>query len=574
MPSFSIPLSGLTASSEALSTTANNLANLNTIGYKDEQIQFADLFYQNFGSNGAGDPIQQGAGVTVSSKPSNFTQGNITPTGVSTNVAISGNGFFVVQQNGVQSYSRAGNFEVGTNNLLETAAGQQVLGYSALNGAVNTSGGLTSLALGAGTSSPATPTSNLFMTSNLNAVAANGSGYSTQATIYDSLGAAHQVTFTYTNADMAAAAAVPAKAANGALTMTALPVATQTLVVGGQTYTFTTSAPAAGSNDVFIGATVAETTANLVNAINANYADAAGTVSPGGYGTGTVANPNATAVDAGGGAINFTATVPGAAGFAATSSGAGSANLAWNIGAGANGTAAVAAVAAVVNTWTYAVTLPAADISGASAPVSLGTGTLVFNGDGTLKSIAPTGGAASATNPTISVPPTVAGGPQPVFTDGANQLTFTWKVFNPNGSGLLTQLAAANSTASIQQDGTSSGTLQNFNIGSDGTITGSFSNGTTAILGQIALASFADQQGLTHDGNNDFTPTIASGQPTIGAPTSGGLGSISGGALEQSNVDIATEFANLIIAQRSYEANARVVTTFDQVAQATIALKP
>jgi flagellar hook protein FlgE len=138
---------------------------------------------------------------------------------------------------------------------------------------------------------------------------------------------------------------------------------------------------------------------------------------------------------------------------------------------------------------------------------------------------------------------------------------------------MITQLAAADSTASIQQDGTSSGTLENFSIGSDGTITGAFSNGTTAVLGQIALASFADEQGLSRNGGNDFSPTLASGQPTIGAPTTGGLGTLSGGALEQSNVDIATEFANLIVAQRSYEANARVVTTFDQVAQDTINLK-
>jgi flagellar hook protein FlgE len=207
--------------------------------------------------------------------------------------------------------------------------------------------------------------------------------------------------------------------------------------------------------------------------------------------------------------------------------------------------------------------------------VSLASGTLIFNGDGTLKSITPTGGSASTTNPTISVPPTASGGgTQQVFADGANQLTYTWHVFDPAGNGIISQLAAASSTASIQQDGTSSGTLQNFNIGGDGTITGSFSNGKTAIVGQIALASFADEQGLSHQGNNDFTPTLASGQPTVGGPTTGGLGSISGGALEQSNVDIATEFSNLIIAQRSYEANARVVTTFDQVAQATIALKP
>jgi len=431
MPSFSIPLSGLTASSEALSTTANNLANLNTIGYKDEQIQFSDLFYQNFGTNGAGDPIQQGAGVSVASKPSNFTQGNVTPTGVSTDVAIQGNGFFVVEENGVQTYTRAGNFEVGTDNLLETAGGQHVLGYPAVNGAISTSGGLTTLALGAGTVSPATVTANVSLTSNLDATAAVGSTYSTQATIYDSLGGSHNITFTYTKS--------------------------------------------------------------------------------------------------------------------------------------------------ATNTWTYAATIPAADITGAAAPVSVASGTLIFNGDGTLKSITPTGGAASLSNPTITVPPvppvTNPVTPQTVFADGANQLSFTWHVANA-GVGLLTQLAGPNSTASIQQDGTSSGTLQNFNIGSDGTITGSFSNGKTATIGQIALASFADEQGLSHQGNNDFTPTLASGQPTIGGPGTGGLGSISGGALEQSNVDIASEFAALIVAQRSYEANARVVTTFDQVAQATIALKP
>ena len=113
----------------------------------------------------------------------------------------------------------------------------------------------------------------------------------------------------------------------------------------------------------------------------------------------------------------------------------------------------------------------------------------------------------------------------------------------------------------------------NFSIGSNGTITGSFSNGTTGVLGQIALANFADQQGLSHVGNNDFVPTLASGQATIGAPGTGGLGSISGGELEQSNVNIATEFSNLIIAQSSYEANAKVVTTLNQIMQDTINIK-
>ncbi|MGB8011182.1 MAG: flagellar hook-basal body complex protein [Terriglobales bacterium] len=573
MPQFSIPLSGLDATSAALSTAANNLANLNTIGYKDQQIQFADLFYQSLGADGAGDPIQQGAGVQVASEPSDFTQGNVTSTGIETDVAINGNGFFVVQQDGVRSFTRAGNFEVGTDNLLETADGQQVLGYPAVDGAVNTSAGLSTLALGAGTSSPAVVTANVSLTSNLNATAADGSTYSTQATIYDSLGAAHQATFSYTNADSPAIAAVPAQAATGTLTSnTTAPSDGDTVTVGGTTYTFKTALTASTTaNQVLIGASATTALANLVNAINGNTADTNGDGAAG-YGTDTVANTSVTAADTTPGTlITLTADVAGTGGNGIVLT-AGNTLAASGSGDLTGGSAAITAVPAVVNTWTYAVTIPGADVSGGGVtPVSVAAGTLIFNGNGTLQSITPGGGGASTTNPILKVPPTA--NPQKVFADGANQLVFTWHVFDTAGNGLITQLAAADSTASIQQDGTSSGTLQSFSIGSNGTITGSFSNGTTATLGQIALASFADEQGLSRNGDNDFSPTLASGQPTIGVPTSGGLGSISGGALEQSNVDIATEFANLIVAQRSYEANARVVTTFDQIAQDTIALK-
>src|SRR5208282_5711730 len=171
-------------------------------------------------------------GVRIDSQTSDFTQGNVTSTGIDTDVAIDGNGFFVVQQNGVDSYTRAGNFQIGTNNLLETADGEQVLGYQAVNGVINTSGGLGTLALGAGISSPAVVTSNVSLTSNLDATDAPGTTYSTQATIYDSLGAPHQATFTYTDADVTAVTPVAAQAATGALTMAALPVDTQTVTIG------------------------------------------------------------------------------------------------------------------------------------------------------------------------------------------------------------------------------------------------------------------------------------------------------------------------------------------------------
>jgi flagellar hook protein FlgE len=115
--------------------------------------------------------------------------------------------------------------------------------------------------------------------------------------------------------------------------------------------------------------------------------------------------------------------------------------------------------------------------------------------------------------------------------------------------------------------------LVNFSIASDGTITGSFSNGRTAALGQIALAQFADVEGLQRDGDNSYSESLASGQAVIGAPGTGGRGTLSGGAVELSNVDIATEFANLIVAQRAFESDAKAITTFDQITQDTINLK-
>jgi len=415
MPNFSIPLSGLTAESTALSTIANNLANQSTTGYKSKVVLFSDLFYQNLGTAGSGDPIQMGAGTQVGSTPSLFTQGSVSATGVPTDVAIQGSGFFVVQDaNGVVSYTRAGDFSE-LNNYLVTSSGQQVLGYQATNGVIDTGAGIGPLQLGAGTISPPTATTNVQLTTNLNAAAAVGDTFSTPITVYDSLGASHVLTFTYTN------------------------------------------------------------------------------------------------------------TGPGA--------------------------------------WNYNITIPAADVGGTGNPVSLSTGNLTFDSNGNL-----TTPAADVAGITIGPPNTAA------LADGAAALPFTWQLYN-NGVGMLTQVAAKSSTSSAQQDGAGSGSLVNFSIGSDGTITGSFSNGKTQALGQLALATFANNDGLALQGNTDFSPTLASGQAVIGIPGSGGRGTVSGGALEMSNVDIATEFANLIVAQRGFEADAKAVTTFDQITQDTIALK-
>jgi flagellar hook protein FlgE len=423
MPNFSIPLSGLTAESTALSAVANNLSNQNTTGYKDTTVLFSDLFYQSLGTTGSGDPIQVGAGTEIAAMPATFTQGSVESTGVPTDVAIQGTGFFAVQQQGVISYTRAGTFSVNADNFLVTSGGQQVLGYPAVNGVVNTGTGVVPLQLGAGTISPPSPTGNVQLTSNLDASAAVGGTFSTPVTIYDSLGSSHTLTFTFTKS--------------------------------------------------------------------------------------------------------------------------------------------------AANTWGYSLNIPPGDlnsttVNGVVVPPTgiLATGNLTFNGNGVLT------GPVDSNGNLINITAIPITG----FSDGASDMTFNWNLLS-GGVPVITQVAAPSTTSSTQQDGSSSGSLVDFSIGSDGTITGSFSNGKTQALGQLALATFANDGGLHLNGQTDFSQTLASGQAVIGTPGAGGRGTLSGGALELSNVDIATEFAKLIVAQRGFEADAKAVTTFDQITQDTIALK-
>lgn len=410
MPLFSIPLSGLNSSSSALSTIANNLANLNTVGYKQARTLFRDLFYQTIGSTGAGDPIQVGAGSAVDGVSTNFTSVGVQTTGINKDVAIGGNGFFVVEKDGSLSFTRAGNFSISKQGTLVTSDGGEVLGFPAINGQISQLQGLSPLMVGSGFVSPANATTNVKLTTNLDASAEVGDVYTTPVTVYDSLGESHVLTYKFTK-------------------------------------------------------------------------------------TGTGA-------------------------------------------------------------WDYDITIPGKDVGSANATVSVGTGTLEFDGLGNL------------TSPASDVSGlTIAG-----LTNGAQNVSFTWQLHDGSGSS-VTQVASPSSTTTTQQDGFNSGTLLDFSIGSDGVVEGKFSNDKSMILGQLVLANFPNVQGLSREGGNSYLATLASGAASIGAPGAGGRGTLQGGALELSNVDIAGEFAQLITAQRSFQANARTITTFDEITQETINLK-
>jgi flagellar hook protein FlgE len=137
----------------------------------------------------------------------------------------------------------------------------------------------------------------------------------------------------------------------------------------------------------------------------------------------------------------------------------------------------------------------------------------------------------------------------------------------------LTGYAGTSTLRAMGQDGHSAGVLQSFSLGNDGTITGSFSNGYTQTLGQIALANFTNPTGLMKSGGSLFAATINSGNAQLGPAGQGGRGSLAGGALEMSNVDLSAEFTNLIVAQRGFQANSRVITTSDEVLQELVNLK-
>ena len=199
MSAFSIPLSGLMATSQSLNSIANNLANLNTDGYKNQTLDFASVFNQMQGTSGNGDPIQVGDGVQVAGAVANFTNGNVDSTGVSSNMALQGNGFFVVKDSSGVDYTRNGDFTVNSQGQLCTEGGQLVLGYPAVNGVVQTGAALAPITVNQANNIPAAATTNFQMTTNLDATAAVGTTYSSPMTVYDSLGQSHDLTINYTN---------------------------------------------------------------------------------------------------------------------------------------------------------------------------------------------------------------------------------------------------------------------------------------------------------------------------------------------------------------------------------------
>jgi flagellar hook protein FlgE len=182
------------------------------------------------------------------------------------------------------------------------------------------------------------------------------------------------------------------------------------------------------------------------------------------------------------------------------------------------------------------------------------TGTLTFDSDGNL------------TSPATDVSGITFSG----LSDGAATLDLNWNLYGTSGSSTVTQTASTSTTGTATQNGYASGSYKSFSVDSSGVVTATFSNGETETVGQLALATVSNEEGLQAEGSTNYATTTASGSAAVGVAGAGGRGTIEDSTLEGSNVDISSEFSALIVAQRAFEANSKAVTTFDTVTQQAI----
>ena len=409
--SFSTALSALDATSTAIDVVGNNLANLNTPGFKESVVSFHDLVTQSLGA-GLGE-TQVGFGVGSPVTLRQFSQGAIQTTSGPLDAAIEGDGFFIVKDaSGQTLYTRGGNLQVDQNGNLMTSTGEQLQGWTNLNGSgvLDTNAPLSDIVVPVGTLKSPSATQNISVDANLNAAGATGDQFSTTVEIYDSLGNSHVVTCKFTKS-------------------------------------------------------------------------------------------------------------------------------------------------ATANQWDYSLSVPDADLTSPFTPV---TGTLTFDANGHLTSPA-------ATDPAPQIP--ITG-----LADGASDMTVNFNLYNGT-TPRFTQYSQTSAVAAADHDGSAAANLVRIGLANGGKILAQYSNGDQVVVGQLAMAIVRNPESLLAMGNNNYGLSARSALPAIGLPDSGGRGSILGGAVEGSTVDIAKEFTNLIVLQRAYQANAKVVTTVDQLSQDTISLK-
>ena len=531
-------ITGLRAHQQKLDVVANNLANMNTVGFKQQSTVFSDMLYQQLRSGSEGDansgginPKAIGSGVKVAQITRNFNQGALETTSQPFDYAMNGEGFFVLSSpvGGQDVYSRAGAFGVDSEGrLVDPGTGFLVQRIGDMGEGIN--GGLQFQT--AGDDSIRVP------------IGATISGAVTELMQINGNLPANASEPIAGVISLSAPLEVGAVAATGADTLASLDINTVAYVPG-DTIEFSGTNP---DGTAFAGSVAADTATvqDLVDSINAAVTDATaalladGTISLTSDNTGE----NLMSITLTDGVANTGLSNFGAVGFIETIEGynGDSFELISEV-VGPQGEAhelALLFTKDTPNTWTVT----------ANIDPSVGTmvddtvGSLTFNEDGSFN---------------------FAGG---LGTDDANMVVlFNGSSVNQTVSMDLSSLShyASAYNVNVDQDGIPAGVITTVNVTTRGELMGIASNGRIVPVAQLAVANFDNVRGLVAEGDNYYTRGLASGEPMVGSGETGGRGQIIGGQLEQSNVDIAQEFTQLIIAQRGFSANARTITVSDEV---------
>lgn len=544
-------VSGLDAQGQALGMIADNISNMNTVGYKAVEARFSTLVAQQSGLQSTYSP----GGVTSSPFYEISRQGLLQTSTSATDLAISGNGLFVVTSaatpgaNDQRFFTRAGQFSVDETGDLKNASGFYLQGWatdpqgtpSGVNNNLLTDLVTVNISSLSGSASATTAIS---IGANIPAEAVTNESHVMNVLAYDSLGVDHNIQMTWTkqatpnNWDISATAipntsvvtlsnaAGQVYSSSGRLDFSRIPTAStggavlgDTVTIAGTTFEFTDGAGVVGGGNVEVDISASATASQAIGALK-------------------------TAIDG--------SVVPETGRFTV---GSGQSVNSLFITQSATGAAIAVADGPVAASSPF---VSQVDPFSVAATTATGSGA-VFNGDGTPNSFnvatATIDWANGATNSTIALDLGTAGPLGTGQTDG------------------VTQFSSAFFVASVNQNGVSFGSFTGVNINDEGVVTAQFDNGDSRAIYRIPLATFANPNGLEPKNGNAYGQTDKSGNFFLNFANSGTAGKVAASSLEASTVDLAEEFTNMIIAQRAYSANAKIITTADEMLDELIRVK-
>jgi flagellar hook protein FlgE len=568
-------LSGLATSQQQIDVVGNNIANVNTIGYKSTSLDFKTQFLQNFSygtapttSDGGTNPLQIGLGVQSGAMTTDFSDGTVQTTGVDTNMAIQGNGFFILKQgsSAQQVYTRDGTFQLNNQDQLVSSTGQLLQGFGVDSSYNIVPGVLTNLTVPLGAGSVAQATTTASFTGNLNAngtLPTSVAQLSSQA-LYLSNGAGG---IDATNPPTASTPLIDVTDASGTAqfqvgdvltfsghTVGAVGMTPQTLTVTSNTKLSDLTSlmsgtigidKASGANGA-VGTTPGVFATASQDPGNTNYANLTIAGNPGTTNDITLTANSLTITRGTNSLTPLTWTKTSTAnGEAVTTQMTAYDSL--GTGVPVNITAVLSSESSTGSTWQFYATSPTDPVTGAAINGLVGSGTLNFDSSGTL---------INTSSSTVNIDRTNTGAtPSLSFA-----LNFTG-LQAQNGKDILQESS---------QDGAPPGTLKTFSIGNNGIISGSYSNGLSRTVGQVALATFQNDEGLVNDGSNTYSTGPNSGTAVITTPGELSAGTIVDNSLEGSNVDLSGEFVKLISASTAFSASSKVITTSEQLLQSLL----